>query len=106
MAKYTKSRSIVKKPSRQQNHSTFQREPFKWLTAMWLCSAFFASDFITSIYVIFVSTGQAALAAVTSAALVALGFVGIEKFLRQPLYIIPILLGALLGTYISISIFK
>jgi hypothetical protein len=82
------------------------KEPFELWTATWLFGVFFLSDFINAVYVIFTSQGLAVLASITSAALTGLAYVGVHKFLRQPWYIVPIVLGALVGTFVSINIFR
>ena len=81
------------------------KEQFKLFTAFILFILFFISDFVSSLYVIFIGRDLATKAAIASAVLTGLGLIGYHKFQRQPWYIIPIILGVLLGTYISVKLF-
>lgn len=81
------------------------REPFNRWVAVGLLFLFFVSDFVYTLYIILTAQHRALFAAVTSTAVVALGFFGYRKFQRQPWYLLPILVGSALGTYFSIKLF-
>ncbi len=80
-------------------------DPFNVWVALGLFGIFFISDFISTLYVIFTAKHLALLATGASVLLTGLGFFGYLQFQRQPWYIIPILMGCALGTYLSIKLF-
>lgn len=82
-----------------------ERKPFKLWLALVLMVTFFASDFLSTLYVIFTAKDSAIPATIASVLLVGLGFFGYREFQRQPWYLVPIIIGSALGTYFSIKLF-
>jgi len=82
-----------------------KKEPFNIWVAFGLFVLFLVSDSVYALYIILTSSKQPFWAALANLVVLALGFYGYHKFQRQPWYVIPMLLGGTLGTYLSIKLF-
>ena len=60
-------------------------------------------DILYALYVIFVGQKRALAASVTGSMLYSLGAVGVMSYTHNVLYIIPLSLGAFVGTYIAVK---
>lgn len=76
---------------------------FDWLTALIVFVVYIIFDILYALYVICVSRKQALAASFTGAALYSLGAVGVMNYTHNALYLIPLSLGAFIGTYIAVK---
>lgn len=79
-------------------------QDFNLLYAAGLFTVYFTIDLLYAKYVMFISSGNSVWSANTSVGLTGLGFLGYYEFMKQPLYVIPILLGVWLGTYLTVKL--
>jgi uncharacterized protein YebE (UPF0316 family) len=77
--------------------------PFNWQTAAIVFVVYVFFDILYALYVIFVSRQWAMAASLCSAVLYSLGAYGVMTYLHNPLYLVPLALGAFLGTYIAVK---
>lgn len=75
---------------------------FSWWTALTVFVVYVVFDILYALYVICVSRKQAIAASFTGAALYSLGAVGVMSYTHNTLYLIPLSLGAFIGTYIAV----
>lgn len=79
---------------------------FNWLTAGMIFATYMAIDVLYALYIIAVSKRQAVVAATTGSALYTLAAFGVLTYSKNVLYIVPLALGAFLGTYLVVKYFK
>jgi hypothetical protein len=75
---------------------------FNWATAATVFVVYVFFDILYALYVICVSRRQAVAASVISSVLYSLGAYGVMNYLHNALYLIPLAIGAFLGTYIAV----
>jgi uncharacterized protein YebE (UPF0316 family) len=78
-------------------------EPFSWMTAFIVFVLYIIFDILYALYVLCVSRQQALAASGISAVLYSLGAYGVITYLHNIWYLIPLALGAFLGTYIAVK---
>lgn len=78
-------------------------EPFSWLTALTVFVAYVVFDILYALYVLCVSRQQAIAASAISSLLYSLGAYGVMTYLHNVWYLLPLALGAFLGTYIAVK---
>ena len=76
---------------------------FSWLTALTVFVVYIFFDILYAVYVICVSRRQPLAASFTGAMLYSLGAVGVMNYTHNILYLIPLSLGAFIGTYIAVK---
>ncbi len=76
---------------------------FNWLTAAIVFIVYVFFDILYAVYIICVSKQQALLASFTGALLYSLGAVGVMNYTHNALYLIPLSMGAFVGTYIAVK---
>lgn len=76
---------------------------FSWLNAAIVFVVYIFFDILYALYVICVSRRQAVAASAISSVLYSLGAYGVMSYLHNPLYIIPLAIGAFIGTYIAVK---
>lgn len=76
---------------------------FNWLTAAIVFIVYVFFDILYAVYIICVSKQQAFLASLTGAMLYSLGAVGVMNYTHNALYLIPLSMGAFVGTYIAVK---
>lgn len=81
-------------------------QEFSWWIAIALLLGFIAYDFLYAIYYIFVSKKMAFMAANTACALYLIGSVSTIAYLGNLYYLIPIILGSYIGTFIAVKYFS
>ena len=79
---------------------------FSWWIAIALLLGFIAYDFLYAIYYIFVSKKMAFMAANTACALYLIGSVSTIAYLGNLFYLIPIILGSYIGTFVAVKYFS
>jgi uncharacterized membrane protein YfcA len=80
-----------------------ETEPFSWYTAATVFVVYVVFDILYALYVICVGKKQAVRASLISSALYSLGAYGIVTYLHNNWYLIPLALGAFIGTYIAVK---
>lgn len=75
---------------------------FSWWTALTVFVVYVVFDILYALYVICVSQKRAIAASFTGSALYSLGAVGVMSYTHNVLYLIPLSLGAFVGTYIAV----
>jgi hypothetical protein len=81
-------------------------DDFSWGIAAILLLGFIAYDFIYAIYYIFVSKKKAFMAANSACALYLIGSFSTIAYLGNLYYLIPILIGSYIGTYVAVKYFS
>lgn len=76
---------------------------FDWFTAVTVFFVYVFFDILYALYVLCVSRRQAIASSVISAVLYSLGAYGVRSYLQNPLYVIPLGIGAFVGTYIAVK---
>jgi hypothetical protein len=76
---------------------------FHWTTAATIFVTYVVIDILYALYVICVGKRQPVNAAVVSSFLYSLGAYGVISYAKNPLYVIPLALGAFLGTYLVVK---
>lgn len=76
---------------------------FNWWTALTVFVVYILFDILYALYVICVSRQQALAASLVSAVLYSLGAYGVMSYTHNMLYLIPLGLGAFIGTYIAVK---
>jgi hypothetical protein len=76
---------------------------FNWWTALTVFVVYVFFDILYALYVICVSRQQALSASAISAVLYSLGAYGVMNYLHNPWYLIPLAIGAFIGTYIAVK---
>jgi hypothetical protein len=76
---------------------------FSWATAALVFVVYVVFDILYALYVIFVGQKRAIAASCTGALLYSLGAVGVMSYTHNLLYLIPLSLGAFVGTYIAVT---
>lgn len=76
---------------------------FNWTTALIVFVVYIFFDILYALYVICVSRQQAIAASAISAVLYSLGAYGVMNYLHNPLYLIPLAIGAFIGTYVAVK---
>jgi uncharacterized membrane protein (DUF485 family) len=76
---------------------------FNWATAVFVFVVYVVFDILYALYVIFVGQKRAVAASVTGAMLYSLGAVGVMSYTHNALYLVPLSLGAFVGTYIAVK---
>ena len=77
-------------------------QEFSWLTAATVFVVYVFFDILYALYVICVGRRQAVAASLISAVLYSLGAYGVMNYLHNILYLIPLALGAFIGTYVAV----
>lgn len=80
-----------------------ETEPFSWYTAAIVFGVYVVFDILYALYVICVGKKQAVRASLISSALYSLGAYGVMTYLSNPWYLLPLAIGAFLGTYIAVK---
>ena len=75
---------------------------FNWWTALTVFIVYVLFDILYALYVIFVSQQRALAASFVSSVLYSLGAYGVMNYTHNALYLIPLGLGAFIGTYIAV----
>jgi hypothetical protein len=75
---------------------------FNWWTALTVFVVYVLFDILYALYVIFVSQKRPIAASFTGSALYSLGAFGVMSYTHNVLYLIPLSLGAFVGTYIAV----
>jgi len=75
---------------------------FSWTTAAIVFVVYVFFDILYALYVICVSRRQAVAASAISAVLYSLGAYGVMNYLHNILYLLPLALGAFIGTYVAV----
>lgn len=75
---------------------------FSWTTAAIVFVVYVFFDILYALYVICVSRRQAVAASAISSLLYSLGAYGVMNYLHNILYLIPLALGAFIGTYVAV----
>jgi uncharacterized protein YebE (UPF0316 family) len=78
-------------------------QDFNWWTALTVFVVYVFFDILYALYVICVSRRQALAASAISAVLYSLGAYGVMNYLHNPLYLIPLAIGAFIGTYVAVK---
>lgn len=78
-------------------------QDFHWPTAGVIFVTYVVIDILYAMYVICVSKRQPVNAAIVSAFLYSLGAYGVISYSKNPLYVVPLALGAFLGTYLVVK---
>ena len=81
-------------------------QEFNWWVAIALLLGFITYDFLYAIYYIFVSKKMAFMAANTACALYLIGSVSTIAYLGNLYYLIPIILGSYIGTFVAVKYFS
>ena len=76
---------------------------FDWTRAAIIFVTYVIIDILYAMYVICVSKRQAVNAAFVSSFLYSLGAYGVISYSKNPLYVVPLAVGAFLGTYIVVK---
>lgn len=76
---------------------------FSWWTALTVFVVYIFFDILYALYVICVSRQQALAASLVSSVLYSLGAYGVMNYTHNALYLIPLGLGAFIGTYIAVK---
>jgi len=76
---------------------------FSWLTALTVFVVYVFFDILYALYVICVSKRQAVAASAISSVLYSLGAYGVMNYLHNTWYLIPLALGAFIGTYVAVK---
>lgn len=79
---------------------------FNIVTAILVFFTYVVIDILYALYIIFVEKRQAFYSAMVSSLIYSLGAIGILSFSKNYYYIIPLALGAFLGTYFTVLIKK
>lgn len=77
-------------------------QDFNWWTALTVFIVYIFFDILYALYVICVSKKRALAASFTGALLYSLGAVGVMNYTHNVLYLLPLSLGAFVGTYIAV----
>jgi len=75
---------------------------FSWWTALTVFVVYVFFDILYALYVICVSQQKALAASLVSSVLYSLGAYGVMSYTHNALYLIPLGLGAFVGTYIAV----
>jgi len=78
-------------------------QEFSWLIAITLLFGFILYDFLYAVYYIFVSKQMAFMAANTACVLYLIGSVSTIAYLGNLYYLIPIIIGSYIGTYVAVK---
>jgi uncharacterized protein YebE (UPF0316 family) len=78
-------------------------ETFSWTTAFTVFVVYVFFDILYALYVICVSKRQAFAASAISSLLYSLGAYGVMNYLHNVLYLIPLAIGAFIGTYVAVK---
>jgi hypothetical protein len=76
---------------------------FSWWTALTVFVVYILFDILYALYVICVSQQRAMAASLVSSVLYSLGAYGVMNYTHNALYLIPLGLGAFVGTYIAVK---
>jgi hypothetical protein len=76
---------------------------FNWWTALTVFVVYILFDILYALYVICVSQQRAMAAGVVSSVLYSLGAYGVMNYTHNVLYLIPLGVGAFIGTYIAVT---
>jgi hypothetical protein len=79
---------------------------FHWSTALLVFVTYVVIDILYALYVIYVGRGNALAASFASSALYSLAAYGVITYSRNIIYVIPLALGAFLGTYLVVKYMK
>jgi hypothetical protein len=78
-------------------------DSFSWLTAATVFFVYVVFDILYALYVLFVSQKRALAASFTGSMLYSLGAVGVMTYTHNALYLVPLSMGAFVGTYIAVK---
>lgn len=78
-------------------------QDFHWPTAGMIFVTYVVIDILYAMYVICVGKRQPINAAVVSSFLYSLGAYGVISYSKNPLYVVPLAVGAFLGTYLVVK---
>jgi glycerol uptake facilitator-like aquaporin len=76
---------------------------FSWTTAAIIFVTYVVIDILYALYVICVSKRQPFNAALTSSFLYSLAAYGVISYSKNPAYIVPLAIGAFIGTYVVVK---
>lgn len=76
---------------------------FNWCTAATIFVTYVIIDILYAMYVICVGKRQPIYAATVSSFLYSLGAYGVISYSKNPLYVVPLAVGAFLGTYLVVK---
>lgn len=76
---------------------------FDLKTAVLVFLAYFVIDVLYALYIIAVGKKQAGLAACMTSGIYTLAALGVMTYSRNPIYVLPLALGAFLGTYVVVK---
>jgi hypothetical protein len=79
---------------------------FNWLTALIVFVTYVLIDILYAVYVIQVGKRDAVRSALASSALYSLAAYGVITYSQNIVYVIPLALGAFLGTYVVVKYMK
>lgn len=75
---------------------------FSWVTAAIVFIVYVVFDILYALYVLCVSRRQSVAAAGISSVLYSLGAVGVMNYMNNAWYLVPLGIGAFVGTYIAV----
>lgn len=78
-------------------------QDFSWMTALTVFVVYVVFDILYALYVLCVSRKQAVAASGISAVLYSLGAYGVRSYMDNPWYVLPLGIGAFVGTYIAVK---
>lgn len=76
---------------------------FSWTTAATVFVVYVLFDILYALYVLCVSRKQAIASSAISAVLYSLGAYGVRSYMNNHWYVVPLALGAFIGTYIAVK---
>lgn len=71
-------------------------------TAALVFAAYFVIDVLYAFYIIAVNKKQAGVAACMTSGIYTLAALGVMTYSRNPIYVLPLAVGAFLGTYVVV----
>jgi hypothetical protein len=89
-----------------QNGLNLTMHDFHWGTALIVFLTYVLIDILYAFYVIYVGKRDAVKSALASSALYSLAAYGVITYSRNIVYVIPLALGAFLGTYLVVKYMK
>jgi hypothetical protein len=79
---------------------------FSWVVAATVFVTYFLIDILYAFYVIYVGKRAAVRAAISSSLLYSLAAYGVITYSQNIIYVIPLAIGAFLGTYVVVKYMK
>lgn len=78
-------------------------EEFSWLIAGMVFFLYLLIDMVYAKYTIAVTKGEALKASAAGAAIYGFGALGVMSYVQNPWYVVPMIMGAFIGTYVIVS---